>query len=345
MLRTTLAAVLGRLAGGVVLILMLTFLAYFVFAAIPVDPAAYAVPADAPAEARAQAREQLGLDRPIVEQWGAFVWSLGTQASLGDNLALAGHPREPVNAILARSIPATASLAAGGFAIALLLATPLGVISALRLGRPVDRLILGFTVVGVVLHPFVVGLVLKGVVAGRWGLAPDGGYCPLSGKNLHFTEEGERVVCGGPGDWLSHSWLPWLTFALFFVPIYTRVIRAAVATTLGEPYVRTARAKGVSERRIVTGHVGRNAAGPVIALLAVDLGAIVVAAIYVETVFGLDGIGLLVARNLSGAEGYDRNVLVGVVVLVALTITLANLLADLAMRALDPRARAERGVL
>lgn len=134
--------------------------------------------------------------------------------------------------------------------------------------------------------------------------------------------------------------LPWLTLALFFLPLYTRMVRARFLDNLDELYVRTARAKGASERRILTRHVGRNAFGPMAAMLAVDVATVVTAAIYIETVFGLPGIGRLVAWNLSGSSGYDLHVLVGVVVLVTIAITFANLFSDLVVRALDPRIRA-----
>ncbi|MCP9484417.1 MAG: ABC transporter permease [Gaiellaceae bacterium MAG52_C11] len=319
-----LRVVVGRLAGGVVLTLVLTLLAYLVIATIPVEP-------------DVNVRKQFGLDQPLLDQWGTFAWELGTEGSLGTSLSLVAPVS--VNAIIGGALPATASLVLGGFVVTLLLAFPLGIVSALRRRSLLDRGILFFTVVGIVMHPFVVGLALKAVLAVRLGVAPEGNYCSLTGESPFFADGSYGGTCGGVVDWLSHLWLPWLTFAFFFLPIYTRIIRARMVENLGEQYVLTARAKGASERQVITRHVARNALGPVAAMLAVDVGTIVVAAIYIETVFGLNGIGLLVARNLSGASGYDRNILVGVVVVVALTITFANLLSDLVLRALDPRVR------
>lgn len=330
---------LGRLAGGAVLVLVLSLLSYLVFATIPLDPVGFVIGSGAPEEQKQEVRRQLGLDQPLLDQWGSFVWEFGSEGSLGNNLSVV-VPRS-VNSILGDALPATASLVLGGFVLTLLLAFPLGILSALRRGTLIDRGILFFTIVGIVLHPFVVGLALKALVAVQWNLAPESTYCPLRGE-APLVEDGRYVrVCGGPTDWLHHMLLPWITFALFFLPLYTRIIRTRMVENLGEQYVLTARAKGASERRIVTRHVARNALGPLTAMIAVDVGTIVIASIYVETVFGLNGIGLLVANNLTGAQGYDRNVLVGVVVLVALTITLANLLSDLTIRSLDPRVRLE----
>ena len=323
--------------------LLLTLMAYAIFATIPFNASGFSAPPGWTSEQAAEARSRLGLDKPVLEQWGTFVKRLATEGSLGETLTLQGTGF-PVSTTLKQALPATLSLALGGFVLALLLSLPLGFLSAARRGTPVDRGILFFTVVGIVLHPFVIGLMLKGLLAARWGLAPNGAYCSLTGEHPYLFTAGETLTCGGFRDWLHHLWLPWVTFAIFLLPIYTRLIRARVVENLGEQYVLTARAKGASERRIVTKHVPRNVFGPIAALLAVDVGTMVVAAIYIETVFGMDGIGALVVANLSGQFGYDRNILVGIVVLVAVAITIANLLADLTMRGLDPRVKFGRAV-
>ncbi len=324
--------VIVRLLSGVLLMLALTLVTFVLFLRIPVDPAIYV--ADRPTEQeRARINHELGVDRPVLVQWGKFVKRLVTEGSLGNSL----FGSVAVNSILKRSLAPTASLVAGGFALLLLLAVPLGVLSALRPQTVFDRSVFTLAILGIVLHPFVIGLILRGVVANRWHLAPDGGYCPLSAPppaSLFGPQP-----CGGLAAWASHLWLPWITFAFFFLPLYTRMVRARVLENLGARYVLTARAKGASEWRVVSRHVSRNAAGPVIAMLAMDVGTVVTAAIYIETIFGLGGIGSLVAQNLSGSHGYDLHVLVGVVFVVAAAITVLNLLADFATLALDPRIR------
>jgi len=326
--------VAGRVVAGIVLTLLLTLLTYVVFFRIPVDPVSYILNEPTP-EQRAELRQQLGLDEPLLNQWGRFAWRLGTEGDLGTSL-LGGAP---VNSILRGSLPATVSLVLGGFVLTLLLAFPLGMLSALRAGSLLDRGIFGFTVIAMVLHPFLVGLVLRSG-AERLEIAPGGGYCPLRGQTQEFGPSGATGFCGGLADWSHHMALPWLTFALFFLPLYTRMVRARFLDDLDQLYVRTARAKGASERRVLLGHVSRNALGPLTAMIAVDVATVVTAAIYIETIFGLPGIGRLVASNLTGARGYDLHVLVGVVVLVTIAITAANLFSDLTLRRLDPRVRA-----
>jgi peptide/nickel transport system permease protein len=323
-----------------VLLTVLTLLTYVVWWQVPVDPLVY-IASDATPEEKAEIRRQLGLDQPVLEQWGRFAWRLAAEGDLGETLTLPEY-RMPVNDILKSTLPPTLFLVLGGFAFMLALAIPLGMLSALKARSLLDRAVLTVVVLGIVLHPFVVGLVLRNVFSTRLGVAPPGGYCPLRGEAQVFTAPFEYSYCGGVVDWAYHMWLPWLTFALFFLPLYTRMVRVRVLDTLRQPYVLTARAKGATERRVLTRHVARNALGPLVSMLAVDVAVIVTAAIYVETVFGLPGIGKLVASNLSGAVGYDLHVLVGVVVLVAVAITIVNLLADVTVRALDPRVRLER---
>ena len=328
--------VLGRVVAGVLLVVVLTLLTYVVFFRVPVDPVIYIDPF-ATDEERSEIRHQLGLDQPVLEQWGRFAWHLGTEADLGTSLI----GQQPVNGILKQTLPPTLSLVLGGFTLMLLLAIPLGMLSAVRPRSLLDRAVLAFTVFGIVLHPFIVGLLLRNVFADRLDIAPGGGYCPLRGEFEILTGPGQSTSCGGVVDWVAHMWMPWLTFALFFLPLYTRLVRAHMLDNLGQLYVLTARAKGATERQIVTRHVARPALGPIAAMLAVDIAIVVTAAIYVETVFGLGGIGQLVASNLGGATGYDLNVLVGVVVLISIAITTVSLLSDVTVRALDPRIRFE----
>lgn len=331
----------GRFVGWVVLVLVLTLLTYVIFATIPLNAVGLSTPEGWTPEQAAEARQRLGLDQPVLQQWGSFVWDLGTEGSLGHTLNIRGI-EYPINDVLWSRLPATVSLAVGGLVLTLLLAVPLGMLSAMRRRSLLDRGVLFFVTIGIVLHPFAVGLALKHVFSDRLGLAPADTYCPLTSETQLYDYRGVTGTCGGLVDWAHHLWLPWLTFALFFLPIYARLVRARSLESLGELYVLTARAKGASEARVVTRHVSRNALGPVAAMVAVDAGTIIVAAIYVETVFGLNGIGLLVVNNLSGQYGTDRNVMVGVVVLTALVVTVANLFADLSIRRLDPRVRLGR---
>ena len=328
--------VVGRLLAGIFLMLALTFVTFLIFLRIPVDPATYV--ADRPTvEQRAQINHDLGVDKPVVVQWAKFVKRLVTEQSLGDSLLGYG----PVNSIIQRSAGPTLSLVAGGVVLLLLLALPIGMLSALRAQSLFDRGVVMVAIVGIVLHPFVIGLLFRALFAKHWGIAPDGGYCDLRAPPApEFPVESSQ--CGGLADWARHLWLPWLTFAIFFLPLYTRMIRARVIENLGAQYVTTARAKGASEWLIATRHVLRNATGPLLAMVATDIGTVVTAAIYIETIYGLSGLGLQVVANLNGGHGYDLTVLVGIVFVVAATITVLNTVADIATVALDPRVRLGR---
>ncbi len=331
--------IISRLCSGVLLMLALTLITFVVFLRIPVDPAPWIAGREVTPAERAQIHLDLGLDRPVLVQWAKFVKRLVTEGSLGESLVK--QEGIYVNDIIGAALSPTASLVAGGFALVLLLSIPLGVLSALRPHTLFYRSVVTVAILGIVLHPFVIGLALRALVARRWDIAPDGGYCPLQAPAPppgSFAPAG----CGGLADWAGHMWLPWITFAFFFLPLYTRMIRARVLENLGARYVLTARAKGASEWRVVSSHVSRNVAGPVLAMLAVDVGTIVTAAIYIETIFGLPGIGWLVARNLDGGHGYDLTVILGIVFVVAAAITVLNLLADLVTFALDPRIRVGR---
>jgi peptide/nickel transport system permease protein len=141
--------------------------------------------------------------------------------------------------------------------------------------------------------------------------------------------------------------LPWLTFALFFVALYMRIVRARMLEVLEEPFVRTARAKGASELRVIRSHALRNAIAPVVTMTAMDAGMAIGVAMYIETVFGLPGLGRTLIRALAGFQGYDLPVILGVTLVAAAAIIVLNLLADVVLLLVDPTIarRQGRGVL
>jgi len=245
----------------------------------------------------------------------------------------------------------TLAIVIGGAVMLVLLAFPLALLSARYAQSLLDRVILLVSIFGIALHPFVVGAVLRGVFAGDLGLLPHGVYCPLHGTATDWVPTrngypvvvaGELPTCGGVYDWTTHLILPWLTFALFFLPLYVRMIRARLLETMGEPYVLTARAKGASEVRVLRRRVLKNALLPITTMLAMDLGTAITAAIYVETVFGLPGLGLTLVSAINGQTFYDLPFIVAVVFLVAATIVVLTLVVDVAYGLLDPRIRLRR---
>ena len=352
------AAFLARRALiSVVLLVVLSMATFAIFFAIPVNPGRILFGAGAfvPDAELARANEALGTDRPKHEQYLHYMWDVvrgdfGTSWS-GATMNRQGPPKlegQDVGEILFRSARVTASLALGGAVLLVLLAVPLGVLAASRAGSWLDRTLIVVTLVAISTHPLVVGLVLRLVAADRFGLTPPSGYCPLRGEPavgystsvLSPSVLGEE--CSGPRAWAHHLVLPWLTFALLLIALYMRMIRFRVLEVLGEPHVRTARAKGASEWRVLTRHTVRTALAPVAPMLAMDLGLALGIAIYVESVFRLPGLGQLAVTALSGQSGYDRPVIVGLVLLTGAAIIVLNLLADLVLALVDPRVR-ERG--
>jgi peptide/nickel transport system permease protein len=324
--------VIRRFLSGFLLIVLLTFLTYCVYELIPGHPGCLRVDCGpgnrTPPEDLRAADHQLGVDRPLLLQYGRFVWRFIRHGSLGSSWIGA----QSVNSAIGETLPVTASIVGGGLLILLLLAVPLGAYAALRPRSPFDRSLLAFGVLGIAIHPFVLAIIFR-KIAGNLGL-PEVGYCAL-------TSGGD---CHGPGAWAKHLVLPWICFALFFLPLYLRMIRVRMLETLGEPWVVTARAKGASEPRVLFRHVLRNALGPVLPMVAADAGTALTAAIYLELVFALPGLGQLAVRSLSGeAGGYDRPMVVGIVATVGICVVGLNVISDVGRAWVDPRVRLRGG--
>ncbi|MBA3843231.1 MAG: ABC transporter permease [Actinobacteria bacterium] len=318
-----------RALSGLLLIASLTFLTFLVFNTIPTKPACLVVacgPHTSTSDAEIKAADhRLGIDRPVIVQYGKFVWHLVRHGDLGTSWTQPGEVRTQI----LTALPVTASLVAGGMILMFMLALGLGCFSALRPRSLPDRGLLALTVVGLAVHPFVLGIGLRKLFANHLG-APSSGYCSLRAS----------YGCSGLASWTSHLAVPWLVFALLFLPLYMRLIRARLLEALHEPWIATARAKGASEPRVVLGHALRNAIGPVLPLIAIDAGTAITAAIYIETVFGLRGLGNLAVQAFSGqAGGYDLPLTVGLVTTVGVFVVALNLASDLAGAWLDPRLR------
>ena len=342
--------VLRRLLGGVVLLLLLTFCTFAVANAIPQNKACI-VMACTQQTTRFEMDEALhdaGFDRPVWVQYGHFVWRIVRHHSFGNSWT--GLPLDPT---IKGALPATVSLVAGGMLMTLLLALPLGALAALRPRSIADRSFLTASIVGLAVHPFVLGIGLA-TFFHTLG-APRSDYCPLTSHGppgsaffpgQPIPTSGVAVVhgpCGGLGDWAAHLAVPWLVFALFFVPIYLRMMRTRLIEVLGERYILTARAKGAGERRVVVRHAFRNAIGPMLPMVALDAGTAITAAIYIETIFGLPGLGHLAVMGLSGEffQGhYDLPFILAIVTTIGMFVVALTAISDIASAWLDPRVRA-----
>ena len=226
--------------------------------------------------------------------------------------------------------PVTASLVLGGAIFWLLLAIPLGILSALRPRSLLDRAGMTFVLIGISAHPIWIGLIFAYFIGYKAGLTPITGYCDF------FGGSGDGVSCGGPAQWAYHLILPWLTFMILFAALYVRMIRANVMETLNEDYVRTARAKGAPERTVLRSHVLRNAMLPIVTMLGMDIGIALGGAVFTETVYGLPGLGRQLVQSINN---FDLPVTMGLVVFTTASIIFFTLIVDLLYAWIDPRIR------
>ncbi len=268
-------------------------------------------------------RDQVKLQGSVAEQYAGFVKTVVTHGSLGNSY----FNRRPVNDLVFTSAQVTAALVLGGMLFWMMIAIPIGILSALRPRSLLDRGGMVFVLIGVSCHPIWIGSILLYLFSFRLGWLPHGGYCSM------FQAAGG---CYGPRQWATHLVLPWIAYGLLFAALYTRMIRSFTIDALREDYVTTARAKGASEFHVVRRHVLRNVALPVVTMLGMDLGLFLTSAVFIETVFGLPGIGTLL---VNATIRLDLPVLVGVTVFVTVLVLAFNLVVDLAYAALDPRVR------
>src|SRR5215211_8382669 len=255
-----------------VLLVAVTFVSYVIFFfLVPANPARAMTGPQAPPDQVARVEKLLGLDDPVPVQYARFMKKLVLEQSLGRSFAT----RQEVNEIIKRAAPVTASVVFGGVLIWLSIAFPVGILSALRPRTLLDRAAMIFVLVGVSAHPVWIGLLLSYFVGFKLGLTPLGGYCDLINPSTD---------CGGPVQWAHSLILPWITFAILYAALYTRMIRANVLETMNEDYVRTARAKGAPEHRVMRSHILRNAMLPIVTILGMDIGILLGGAIFTESV-------------------------------------------------------------
>jgi len=316
-----------RLFWAIFLFLVATIVTYLIFWVIPADPAKLAAGRGATMQDVARVRHFLHLDEPIWEQYGRFVWNLVRHGSLGRSFV----NREPVRYTIGQDAPVTASLVFGGAVFWLSLSIPVGILSALRPRSILDRISMGFVLVGISAHPVWIGLILSYVFGYRLHLTPIANYC-------NFFSGTPGAQCEGPVQWAYHLILPWCTFMILNAALYVRLVRANVMETMSEDYVRTARAKGASQRRVMIQHVLRNSMLPVVTILGMDLGLALGGAIFTEDIFNLPGLGHEVVNAYNND---DLPLITGIVVFSTICVITFNLLVDMAYGFLDPRIRTD----
>ena len=314
-----------RLLWAIVLFLAVTIVTYAIFFLVPANPARIAAGQAATPERIAEVEEFLGLKDPIYVQYWNFLKRLIFDGSLGQSFV----DRSSVNDEIFRAAPITASLVFGAMILVLIISIPIGILSALRPRSILDRVAMTYVLIGISLPSFWIALVLSYVIGFRLGFTPIAGYCEV-------VSVPQAANCGGFGDWAYHLVLPWMALAIVQAGIYVRFVRAEVMDTMTQDYVRTARAKGAPERRVMKDHILRNALLPVITILGMDIGLTLGGAIFIETVFGLNGLGGTAIRSIGQ---FDLPVLQGVVIFGAVAIIVFTLIVDLLYAWVDPRIR------
>lgn len=323
--------VLRRSLWAVLLCFVVTILVFLIFFTIPADPARMIVPEQNPTPQRiAAARAKLGVDKPLYVQYWRFLGRLA-RLDLGSSYQSRPGYEVPVNDLIKRAAPVTASVLGGAMVLWLLVSVPLGVWSALRPRGFLDRFGTVFVLLGISAPPFVVALLLRQFFAYEWRVLPFGGYCAL--------RPAAGAECGGLLDWANHLLLPWAAFALLYAALYTRMLRATVAETLHHDFVRTARAKGAGELRVLRSHVLRNSLLAIVTMLGMDFAVAIGNAIYVEPIFGLPGLGGVAVAALRSGGGYDLPTILGITLTVSFAVILLNLVVDVVYSVLDPRIR------
>ncbi len=319
-----------RILWALVLFVAVTIVTFIIFYAIPVDPARLACGQRATPECIQRAAHYLGTNRPLPVQYLKFFGRLMPADSHGikePSLGRSFTNRQSVNYTVGHAAPVTASLVFGGVILWMLIALPVGILSALRPRSLLDRIAMVFVLIGISSHPVWVGLILSYIFGFKLGIFPISSYANF------FGHSGEHA---GPVQWAYHLILPWATFAILFAALYVRMIRANVMDALGDDYVRTARAKGAPEWLVMRSHVLRNALLPVVTMLGMDIGIALGGAIFTESVYGLPGLG----KTAVDAIGtFDLPVTQGVVVFATICIILFNLTVDLLYAVIDPRIR------
>lgn len=301
------AYLLRRLSQSLIVLLGVATVVFFLVR-LTGDPVRIMLPPDATAAQENQLRHELGLDEPLLIQYVDFLWSL-LRLDLGDSLFF----HESTITVIAEKLPATMQLATGALLFALLMAVPAGIFSALRRGKLSDSMVSVVVLAGQSTPAFWVGILLILIFAVNLDVLP-------------ATDD---------GTWAALI-LPSVTLGLYTLAVIARLLRSSLIDVMGEDYVRTARAKGLSERSVVARHGLRNAAPPVVTVIGLEVGSLLGGAIVTEKVFAWPGLGRLIVEAI---DNRDYPLVQAIILFFAVTFVLVNLVVDLCYAALDPRIR------
>jgi peptide/nickel transport system permease protein len=314
--------IIRRLLWVILLLLIVSAVAFVIFYELPsADPAALRAGKSPNPEQLAAIRHNLGLDKPVYEQYWLYMKRIVLHLDFGYSF----QDSQPVRREIFDRLPATISLTVGAVFVWLMIGLPVGIISAIRRRSIGDRVSMGGALLAISAPVYWLGLVALYLFANDIGVFKvfDG-----AGSYVGLTED--------PGRWFGSLILPWIVLAASFAAFYARLLRANLIETMSEDYIRTARAKGLPERRVIGRHAMRAAITPIVTILGLDIGILLGGAILTETVFNIPGIGRLAYEGIQNA---DLPVIQGTVLFGALFIVFANLVVDIAYAFLDPRVR------
>ena len=336
------AYIVRRLISGVLLLIVMSMVTFLLFFSGPLHPENQACGKNCSEALKAQTKKALGYDKPVVVQWADFAKGIVVGRQYPDDVALRkeapelvsdcaapclGYSKvysENVTTIIKDAIPISLSIALMAFMLWIVGGLSLGVIAALTKGSVIDRGLVGMSLLFYAFPTFFTGLFILKFISIKWQLFPIPEYI--------------SIADGGVVAWATGLFLPGLTLALVYMAGYVRMTRAFVLETTTEDYIRTARAKGLAPRRVLFKHTMRAVLTPLVTMAGLDLAALMGGAIITESVFNYQGLGKLVVL---ASEKLDLPLTVGIVLLLASFVILANIIVDVLYALIDPRVRLE----
>ena len=322
-----------RMFFAVITILIVSAVVFAIFSYLPFDPASLTCGQRCTPQIIAGNRIKLGFDKPIYEQYWLFLSGIFAGRTYGSGSAAFSCPAPSfgysfnenacVTDMIKEALPITVNLAIGALLIWLAIGVGLGVLAAKFKNRWPDTSSSVFVLLGTSLPTFVTGLALLIWISIKWKIIP-------------MSLDGYVSVLDNPGRWFMYFILPWITLAIAYAALYTRFTRAAVLDTLGEDYIRTARAKGVKERTVLFKHTLRAVLAPIVTMAGLDFAGLIGGAIITETIFNLPGLGRLTLRS---TYEFDLPVVLATTILAATVVIVMNLIVDMFYAVLDPRVR------
>ncbi|RCW76860.1 ABC transporter permease [Saliterribacillus persicus] len=313
------AYIIKRILSLIPVLFVVSVVIFSIIHITPGDPAAIILGQEATQEQIESLSEQLGLNEPIIEQYTN--WVMG---ALTGDLGTSYFMRETVEEAIINHLGPTLSLAIFAEIFALIIAIPIGIIAAYRRGSWLDQSLMGISLLGMAVPSFILGLLLMLFVGVQLQWLPIGGYAPLS--DGLFTH-------------LKFLILPAISLGAIQAALVARMTRASMLEVLNSNYIKTARAKGVVERRVILKHAFRNAFLPILTVIGQSFGTLIVGAVVTETIFNIPGIGQLIINSV---ERRDYPVIQGVVLIVTFIYVFINLIVDLLYGVIDPRVRLDK---